>query len=173
MSLRRLRTDHIDLYYAHEDDRAVPLADTVAAFDALARAGKVRYVAASNYSAPRLADALAAARRQDLAGFVALQVHYNLVHRAEYGLPFIPSVAPAGVQGQRWALHAVPVQPQVRLGLSNETEMVPPGTIVKWATSWMLTVLPSEPVAWAENVNVAFAFCSFMLKLSQAVACPV
>src|SRR5215469_18274897 len=45
------------------------------------------------------------------------------------------------------ALHALPVQPQVRLGLSNETEMVPPGTIVKWATSWMLTVLPSEPVA--------------------------
>ena len=53
----------------------------------------------------------------------------------------------------------VPVQSQVRLGLSNETEMVPPGTIVMWATSWMLMVLPSEPVAWAENVNVAFAFC--------------
>ena len=53
----------------------------------------------------------------------------------------------------------VPIQSQVRLGLSNETEMVPPGTIVMWATSWMLMVLPSEPVAWAENVNVAFAFC--------------
>jgi hypothetical protein len=67
----------------------------------------------------------------------------------------------------------VPVQPQVRLGLSKETEMVPPGSMVICATSWMLMVLPSEPVAWAENVNVALAFCSFMLKLSQSVACPV
>jgi hypothetical protein len=53
----------------------------------------------------------------------------------------------------------VPIQSQVRLGLSNETEMVPPGTMVMWATSWKLMALPSEPVAWAENVNVAFAFC--------------
>ena len=83
-SLRRLGTDHVDLYYAHEDDPATPLADTMAAFDALVQEGKVRHVAASNFSAPRLADALAAAQRQGLAGFVALQVHYNLVHRDEY-----------------------------------------------------------------------------------------
>jgi len=83
-SLRRLGTGHIDLYYAHEDDPATPLADTVAAFDRLVREGKARYVAASNYSAPRLAEALASARQQGLAGFAALQVHYNLVHRDEY-----------------------------------------------------------------------------------------
>lgn len=83
-SLRRLRTDHIDLYYAHEDDPAVPLEETMAAFDDLVRAGKIRYVAASNYSAPRLAGALAAAAGQGLASYVALQVHYNLVHRTEY-----------------------------------------------------------------------------------------
>src|SRR5207247_5307568 len=56
----------------------------VAAFDGLIREGKARYVAASNYSAPRLADALASARQQGLMGFTALQVHYNLVHRDEY-----------------------------------------------------------------------------------------
>ena len=83
-SLRRLGTGHIDLYYAHEDDLATPLADTVAAFDDLVRAGKARYVAASNYSAPRLAGALASARQQGLVSFTALQVHYNLVHRDEY-----------------------------------------------------------------------------------------
>ena len=83
-SLRRLGTGHIDLYYAHEDDPATPLADTVAAFDSLVREGKARYVAASNYSAPRLTHALASAQQQGLAGFVALQVHYNLVHRDEY-----------------------------------------------------------------------------------------
>jgi aryl-alcohol dehydrogenase (NADP+) len=83
-SLRRLGTGHIDLYYAHEDDPATPLADTVAAFDRLVREGKARYVAASNYSAPRLAGALASARQQGLVSFAALQVHYNLVHRDEY-----------------------------------------------------------------------------------------
>ena len=83
-SLRRLGTGHIDLYYAHEDDPATPLADTVAAFDRLVREGKARYVAASNYSAPRLAAALASAQEQGSASFAALQVHYNLVHRDEY-----------------------------------------------------------------------------------------
>src|SRR5215813_7198242 len=83
-SLRRLGTGHIDLYYAHEDDPSIPLADTLAAFDSLVQEGKVRYVAASNYSAPRLAAALASAQQHGLVSFVALQVHYNLVHRAEY-----------------------------------------------------------------------------------------
>ena len=83
-SLRRLGSGHIDLYYAHEDDPATPLADTIAAFDSLVREGKARYVAASNYSAPRLAAALASAQQHRLVSFVALQVHYNLVHRDEY-----------------------------------------------------------------------------------------
>jgi len=83
-SLRRLQTDRIDLYYAHRDDPATPLEETLAAFDALVRAGKVRHIAASNYSADRLSEALAISRRGGLARFVVLQPHYNLVHRTEY-----------------------------------------------------------------------------------------
>lgn len=83
-SLRRLGVERIDLYYAHRDDPETPLADTLAAFDALVREGKVRYIAASNYSAPRLAEALEMSSRNGLARFVALQPHYNLMHRAEY-----------------------------------------------------------------------------------------
>lgn len=83
-SLRRLRTDRIDLYYAHADDPATPLEETLGAFDALVREGKVREIAASNYAAPRLAEALAVSSRLGLARYVALQPHYNLVHRAEY-----------------------------------------------------------------------------------------
>jgi aryl-alcohol dehydrogenase-like predicted oxidoreductase len=83
-SLARLGVESIDLYYAHEDDPAMPLEETVAAFDGLVRAGKVRYVAASNYTAPRLAETLATAERAGLAPYVALQAHYNLVHREEY-----------------------------------------------------------------------------------------
>ncbi|MER7081537.1 aryl-alcohol dehydrogenase (NADP+) [Saccharopolyspora kobensis] len=83
-SLRRLGVDHIDLYYAHGDDPTVPLAETLGAFDALVRAGKVRYIAASNYTAPRLAESLAVSRREGFAEFTALQPKYNLVERTEF-----------------------------------------------------------------------------------------
>jgi len=83
-SLARLGTDHIDLYYAHEDDTSVPLEETLGAFDTLVRAGKVRYFAASNYTAARLAEALAVSEREGFPRYVALQNHYNLLERAEY-----------------------------------------------------------------------------------------
>jgi aryl-alcohol dehydrogenase (NADP+) len=83
-SLERLGTDRIDLYYAHADDPETPLDETMAGFDALVRDGVVRYVAASNYTAPRLADALRVSDRDGLAGYVALQPEYNLVSRDEY-----------------------------------------------------------------------------------------
>ena len=86
-SLRRLGTDRIDLYYAHRDDPEVPLEETLGAFDDLVRAGKVRYVAASNFDAPRLAEALAVSAREELVSYVALQPGYNLVHRDEYEGP--------------------------------------------------------------------------------------
>jgi aryl-alcohol dehydrogenase (NADP+) len=83
-SLRRLQTDRIDLYYAHKDDPKTSLEETLGAFDALVREGKVRYIAASNYTAPRLAEALDISKRHGFARFVALQPHYNLVERKEY-----------------------------------------------------------------------------------------
>jgi aryl-alcohol dehydrogenase (NADP+) len=83
-SLKRLSTDYIDLYYAHADDEKTPLEETLGAFDSLVRAGKVRYIAASNYTAPRLARALATSAREGFARFVALQQHYNLMERNEY-----------------------------------------------------------------------------------------
>ncbi len=83
-SLGRLQTDRIDLYYAHKDDPKTPLEETLGAFDTLVREGKVRYIAASNYTAPRLAEALEVSKRRGFAHFVALQPHYNLVERKEY-----------------------------------------------------------------------------------------
>jgi len=83
-SLERLGTDRIDLYYAHADDPDTPLEETMAAFDALVREGKVRHVAASNYSAPRLAEALRVSDGEGLARYVGLQPEYNLVERTEY-----------------------------------------------------------------------------------------
>ncbi|MFI7537690.1 aldo/keto reductase [Streptosporangium sp. NPDC049376] len=80
-SLRRLRTDHIDLYWAHVDDQETPIEETLGAFDALVREGKVRDIGASNYGAERLTEALAISEREGLARYVALQQHYNLLER--------------------------------------------------------------------------------------------
>ena len=82
-SLRRLQVDHIDLYYAHHDDPDVPLEEQLEALDALVRAGKVRALAASNYSAERLSEALAIQEREGFAPYVALQPYYNLLERAK------------------------------------------------------------------------------------------
>ncbi|MBK0865752.1 aldo/keto reductase [Saccharopolyspora sp. HNM0986] len=83
-SLRRLGVEHIDLYYAHRDDESVPQEETMAAFDELVRSGKVRHLAASNFSAQRLESALAISDQHGLARYQALQPHYNLVERAGY-----------------------------------------------------------------------------------------
>jgi aryl-alcohol dehydrogenase-like predicted oxidoreductase len=85
-SIRRLGT-HIDLYYAHQDDEKTPLADTLAAFDALVKAGKVRALGASNYSATRLAEALAISEREGLACYEVLQPEYNLMAREGFEGP--------------------------------------------------------------------------------------
>jgi aryl-alcohol dehydrogenase-like predicted oxidoreductase len=92
-SLRRLQTDRIDLYWAHYDDPDTPLEETLAAFGELLDAGKVRAIGASNYSAGRLAEALALADREGLPKFVALQPEYNLVEREEYEATLAPIVA--------------------------------------------------------------------------------
>ncbi|WP_158369658.1 aldo/keto reductase [Cellulosimicrobium cellulans] len=86
-SLKRLGTDYVDLYYAHEDDRETPLEETVAALGEVVADGKARYVAASNFTPERLAEALRIADELGVARFVALQPHYNLVHRGEYEGP--------------------------------------------------------------------------------------
>ncbi|MGW4926607.1 aldo/keto reductase [Streptomyces parvulus] len=86
-SLRRLRTDHIDLYYTHFDKPEVPVEEIVGALDELVRAGKVRHIAASNISAERLAASLEFSDREGLARYVALQPHYNLVSRDTYEGP--------------------------------------------------------------------------------------
>jgi aryl-alcohol dehydrogenase-like predicted oxidoreductase len=80
-SLRRLRIERIDLLYAHRDDPDTALEDTLAAFDRLVRAGKVGAIAASNYGAERLEQALAISERNGLARYECLQPAYNLLDR--------------------------------------------------------------------------------------------
>jgi aryl-alcohol dehydrogenase-like predicted oxidoreductase len=96
-SLRRLHTDYIDLYYAHRDDPDTAQEETADAFDALVRAGKVRAIGASNFTAQRLRSALEISARDGLASYVALQPHYNLMEREEYENALAPLVSSEGL----------------------------------------------------------------------------
>jgi len=80
-SLRRLRTDYIDLYQLHAPDRTVPIADTLGALNELVVAGKVREIGCSNFSAAQLREAEEASKSDGLARFVSVQNHYNLLRR--------------------------------------------------------------------------------------------
>jgi aryl-alcohol dehydrogenase-like predicted oxidoreductase len=83
-SLRRLQTDRIDLYQAHEDDPKVPLEETLRAFDDLVQAGKVRVIGASNFEAARLDDALKTSTEKGLSRYESLQPEFNLMDRAGF-----------------------------------------------------------------------------------------
>jgi aryl-alcohol dehydrogenase-like predicted oxidoreductase len=127
-SLRRLRTDRIDLYQIHMQDIETPEEETLRALDDLVRQGKVLYLGCSNYAAYRLADSLWTSKTQGLERFVALQTQYSLVERAierehvplcrEHGLGVLPwsplaggflsgkyergQSAPAGSRLEKW-----------------------------------------------------------------------
>jgi aryl-alcohol dehydrogenase-like predicted oxidoreductase len=91
-SLRRLQTDYIDLYHSHRDDLATPIEETLGAFDELVKAGKVRYIGASNYSGARLAESMETSSRNGLAAYISLQPQYNMVERAEFESHLLPVV---------------------------------------------------------------------------------
>lgn len=83
-SLLKLKTDYIDLYQAHKDDDSTPLEESLAAFDSLIQSGKVRAIGASNYEAPRLAEALRTSASKNLASYMTLQPEYNLYDRQHF-----------------------------------------------------------------------------------------
>jgi aryl-alcohol dehydrogenase-like predicted oxidoreductase len=83
-SLKRLQTDYIDLYYSHKDDEETPIEETLTAYAQLIAQGKVRYIAASNFDADRLAQSLKFSTDNSIPSYVAVQDHYNLMHRTEF-----------------------------------------------------------------------------------------
>jgi aryl-alcohol dehydrogenase-like predicted oxidoreductase len=89
-SLKRLKTDHIDLYQAHQDDPKVPLEETLTAFNDLIKAGKVRVIGASNYSAQRLTETLAISAEKKIARYETLQPLYNLLERQDFEADVLP-----------------------------------------------------------------------------------
>jgi aryl-alcohol dehydrogenase-like predicted oxidoreductase len=98
-SLKRLGTDYIDIYYAHSDDLETELEETLNAFNELVVAGKVRYIAASNYTYDRLETALKISKENNLASYIALQNRYSLVAKEPYESDGARSVQDFGISG--------------------------------------------------------------------------
>ena len=89
-SLKRLQTDHIDLYQSHKDDESTPLNETLEAYQQLIKDGKVRAIGASNYKGARLTEALETANKLGLPHYTALQPDYNLYDRQDYETDLAP-----------------------------------------------------------------------------------
>src|SRR4051795_12988423 len=96
-SLKRLQTDYIDLYQSHKDDPNTPLEETLSAYADLIRAGKVRAIGASNYTAARLQEALDVSARMGLPLYESLQPEYNLYDRAGYEMALEPLCVEQGL----------------------------------------------------------------------------
>jgi aryl-alcohol dehydrogenase-like predicted oxidoreductase len=90
-SLKRLKSDYIDLYYAHQDDLDTPIEESLDAFDELIKAGKVRYIAASNFTPERLQESLNISKANGLSSYIASQDQYNLMER-EYEKGLMPTI---------------------------------------------------------------------------------
>ena len=95
-SLKRLGSDYIDIYYSHQDDLDTPIEQTLGAYDSLIKAGKVRYIAASNFTPERLQESLDISKELNLASYIASQDQYNLMDR-DYENSLMPTLKSNGL----------------------------------------------------------------------------
>ncbi len=137
-SLRRLRTDHIDLYQVHEWDGLTPLEETLGALEQLVDSGKVRYIGVSNYSGWQLMKALGISERGRLPRFVSQQIYYSLQERsAEYEL--LPLAVDQGLGTLVWS----PLAGGLLSGKYRRDQQAPEGS--RHVTEW------NEPPVYDEN----------------------
>jgi len=171
-SLRRLKTDHIDLYQVHEWDGQTPLEETMEALDTLVRSGKVRYLGCSNYSGWHLMKALGVAERHNYQRFVAQQIHYTLHSReAEYELQPISidqglgilvwSPLAGGWLSGKYTRHSKPEDGRHVRGFKE-----PP--IYDWEHLWSIVDVVND-VARAHGVSGAVVSLAWLLQ-RQAVS---
>jgi len=95
-SLKRLGSDYIDIYFSHQDDLDIPIEQSLGAYDSLIRSGKVRYIAASNFTPERLQESLDISKELNLASYIASQDQYNLMDRG-YESTLMPTLKSNGL----------------------------------------------------------------------------
>ena len=171
-SLKRLQRDHIDLYYAHEDDATTPLEETLAAFTELQQAGKIRFAAASNYSGARLLEAASISKQNNLTEYVALQNHYNLLEREEYERDSVPALKVLGIEGLPYfGLARGFLSGKYREGVSVES--VRAGGVTKYTNDHGWAVLAKlDRLANHHSVSLS-AIALAWLRQQPTVAAPI
>jgi aryl-alcohol dehydrogenase-like predicted oxidoreductase len=171
-SLRRLGTDYIDIYYAHHDDEEIPLEESLTAFNELVTAGKVRYLAASNYTASRIEEALKISRDLGMSEYLLLQPNYNAIVRDEYEGDLMATAVKEDI----------PVLPYFSLATGFLTGKYQPGVEVDSVRAgdmpdymndrgWAILNALSE-IAKAENTTIAAAALGW-LRAQPGVVTPI
>ncbi|GAA1465247.1 aldo/keto reductase [Microbacterium thalassium] len=173
-SLTRLGIDAIDLYYAHWDDETVPLEETVGAFDALVRDGLVRYPAVSNYSADRIREWIRIADEIGAVRPVAVQPHYNLVHRAEVEQNILPVAEEFGMSTvPYYALASGFLTGKYRAADAAGDGSPRAGGAAKYATEQGLQIIDAlERIGDAHGVSITSTALAW-LRAQPTVAAPI
>jgi aryl-alcohol dehydrogenase-like predicted oxidoreductase len=171
-SLRRLQTDYIDLYYAHQDDPDTPIEETLGAFDSLIKVGKVRYIAASNFTPARLEESLDIAKNLNLASYVACQDQYNLMDR-DYEKTLMPTVQKNGLSEiPFYGLARGFLTGKYRPGVSIESVRAT-GVGNSYANERGWTMLEKlDQIAQDKNTNVATVALAW-LRAQSTVSAPI
>lgn len=171
-SLTRLQTDYIDIYYAHEDDDKTPLEETLGSFNDLVVSGKVRYIAASQYSGTRLSQALAVSEANGFASYVAIQNQYNILEREPFETDMRPVVENNGIS-------AIPFFGLARGFLSGKyragvaVDSVRAGGVVDYQNErgWKV-VAALEEIAKVHNTSIS-AIALAWLRAQPSVSVPI
>lgn len=171
-SLRRLRTDYIDIYYSHHFDTDVPIEETLSAYETLISQGKVRYIAASQHSSHQLRRAKAASEENSLPQYIALQNEYNLIEREEYETDSMLILEEFGIGSfPFFALARGFLTGKYQNG--NKVESVRAQGVEKYATAENFELLARlEKVAAAHSVSMA-AVALEWLRSQPTVIAPI
>lgn len=156
-SLRRLKTDWIDLYYLHRPDAATPIEETLGAFDDLVRQGKIRFAGCSNLTVPQLAAATELAQAKKLTHFVAAQDEYNLLSR-DLETALLPVLARYGIA----LVPYFPLASGLLTGKYRKGQAMPPGTRLSDARF-------SERFVNAENLDIVEQLAAFCAERGRSM----
>ena len=171
-SLKRLQSEYIDIYYAHEDDQNTPLEETLAAFDEIVKSGKVRYIAASNYNSVRLKEAIVISKANNFAQYIAIQNHYNLLERKEYESDMAPALKELGLSGiPFFALARGFLSGKYRKGATIES--VRAGGVASYLNDAGYTLLEKlDVLAKSHNASVS-AIAIAWLRAQPTISAPI
>ena len=171
-SLDRLQTDYIDLYYSHSDDETVSLEETLGAYAQLIAEGKVRYIAASNFTPARVRESIKFSDDNNLPSYIAVQDLYNLVDRTTYESEMAATVADLGISNiPFYGIARGFLTGKYRPGVTEVDSMRPAALV--YTTDKNYAVLSAmDEIAQAHNASLG-AIALGWLRAQPTVSAPI